>query len=52
MTLAPVSDVDSANHRRAAMDIDVRAHPPQLGHVHVAVLEDGLLEEAVPFAQG
>ena len=33
------------------MDIDVRPHPAKLRHMHVAVLEDRLLEEAVASAR-
>jgi hypothetical protein len=34
--------------RRAAADLDIGAHAAQLGDVHVAVLEDRFLEEALP----
>ena len=43
---APESGVGPVTMRRAAVDADVRAHALQLGHVHVAVLEDRLRDGA------
>src|SRR5207237_594044 len=39
--------LDPVDDRRAAVNVDVRAHAAKFGDVHVAVLEDRLLEEAV-----
>src|SRR2546423_45120 len=37
--------------RRAPADLDVRAHAPELGHVHEPVLEDHLLDHALPLRE-
>ena len=48
ITVAPVSLRRPAHDRGAPLDDDVGAHALQLGHVHVAVLEDGLGQHRLP----
>ena len=43
--------LDAVDDRRAAANLDLGAHAAKLGDVHVAVLEDRLLEEALALGQ-
>jgi hypothetical protein len=42
MTGAPESFGDAAHDGRGAVEVDAGAHAHELGHMHEAVLEDGL----------
>ena len=43
---------DAVDQRGAPADLDIGAHAPQLGHVHVAILENRFLEEAFALGDG